>query len=69
MCRKDVQRSRVADVPSPSIAELEEEEQDAAIAQQPLNHDRSYCCVEWSIVFSKTYRIPQLCFNVYDTRK
>lgn len=69
MYRRDVKRSQVANVPSPSIAELEEEEQDAAVAQKPLDDDRSYFFVEWSVVFSKTYRIPQLCFNVYDTRK
>ncbi|GHJ86944.1 hypothetical protein NliqN6_3346 [Naganishia liquefaciens] len=69
MYRRDIKRSRRANAPSFSAAELEEEEQDAAAAQQPLDNYQPCLTiiVEWIVVFSKTYRIPQLCFNAYDT--
>lgn len=70
MYRRDVKHSQLAEVPSSlAIVELEEEEQDAAVAPHPLDSALSCVSVEWMVVFSKTYRIPQLCFNVYDGSK
>jgi hypothetical protein len=70
MYRKDLKRSRIADLPSGlTDTELDEEESDTAIASRPSDKTLSYISVEWMVVFSKTYRIPQLCFNVYDNSK
>lgn len=70
MYRKDIKRSRTTKS-SFSLAhcELEEEELDTAIALRPSDEELSYITVEWMVLFSKTYWIPQLCFNVYDSSK
>lgn len=68
MSRRDLQsiRPRTAPPGALCIDELEEEEDDPSTAQPTRIDDASYVEVEWNVVYSKTYRIPQLCFNVSD---
>lgn len=52
----------------PEEEELDEEEEDPATAS-PIVDTLSSITVEWMVLYSKTYRIPQLCFNVYGSSK
>lgn len=66
MLRNDVKWLSVREEPASGIAfeEMAEEEEDPAVRLQSADSS-TYVTVEWMVVYSKTYRIPQLCFNVY----
>ncbi|KAJ9105867.1 hypothetical protein QFC20_004202 [Naganishia adeliensis] len=66
MTRKDAKRVHTKQqlLIEPEDEELDEEEEDPATAS-PIVDTLSSITVEWMVLYSKTYRIPQLCFNVY----
>jgi hypothetical protein len=81
MRRRDLRVVNVSPIDNESavVDEIEEEEDPSAVAHRlsNTNHgddvgDRSspsFIEVQWDVVYSKTYRIPQLLFTVSDCSK
>jgi hypothetical protein len=69
MTRKDAKRAMASSGLSNAAESEEMSEEDDPGASLSTANASSFTTVEWLVVYSKTYRIPQLCFNAYGPSK